>query len=122
VVGIIHNNVKASYAGALCTGKDAKNLFQPTNAAIPKISLSLEGGRLEKYRGKKLLVGIDGWNQNEVHPHGHVVDVVGDLNDIKTETKVVLHEFDIPTYPFSKEIYNSLPDPSYPIVNTDGRR
>ena len=152
IIGIIHSNLKASYAGALCVDVDVdvgeddddddgddddkkktsktnsknfrtapkKVFFQPANSSIPKISLLLRDPEI--YRGKKILVSIDGWSAYGNHPSGHVVHVIGDLNDVETETKVVLHEFDIPTYPFSKDILSELPSADYPIVNSEKRK
>lgn len=53
---------------------------------------------------KRIIVKVDGWDEHFPLPYGHVVKILGDQEDSKTESAVILHEFNVDTRPFSKKV------------------
>ncbi|ORY24609.1 RNB-domain-containing protein [Neocallimastix californiae] len=115
VVGIIKKNWR-QYCGSI-----DKNTVQKTtnhNATqnilvvsmdrrIPKIRIRTR--QAQALMGKRIVVAIDSWGRNSLHPFGHFVRDLGDIGDRNTETEVLLLEHDVPYMPFSQQVLNDLP-------------
>ena len=82
-------------------------IFVPHDVRMEKIII--KSNRPEYLDGKRIIVKVDGWETTLPFPYGHVVKVIGDNNDAKTESDVILHEFNIDSRPFSKKVLNWLP-------------
>lgn len=82
-------------------------VFVPFDVRMEKIII--KSNRADFFDDKRIIVKIDGWSETLPFPYGHVVRVVGEKNDSKTESAVILHEFNIDTRPFSKKVLACLP-------------
>lgn len=132
VVGVVQgganpkNQVYKAYAGSTITYKDLlekdkkllshidvtnfeKNyrIFIPFDVRMEKIIIKSQ--RPEYLEDKRIIVKVDGWDASLPFPYGHIVKIIGEKNDSKTESAVILHEFNIDTKPFSKKVINCLP-------------
>ena len=80
---------------------------KPVDIRYPNILIRLN--HPEKLLKKRIVVSIDIWNQNDKYPIGHFVDVLGDSDDIVTESKVILFEHNVETRAFSQQVLACLP-------------
>lgn len=69
----------------------------------------IKSSRPEYLDQKRIIVKVDGWDATLPFPYGHVVKIIGDKNDSRTESALILHEFNIDTKPFSKKVLSCLP-------------
>jgi len=69
----------------------------------------IKSSRPEFLDDKRIVVKVDGWDAHLPYPYGHIVKIIGEMNDSKTESAVILHEFNIDTRPFSKKVLDCLP-------------
>ena len=123
VVGIIRRNWRL-YAGSIDTeGKTDKFvdsdggtsvLFLPIDAKIPPVRLVTR--RRDELVGNRLLVAIDSWPNDSIHPHGHYSRILGKSGDKDVETQILLHEFDVPHEAFTKEVMGCLPPADWSIT------
>ena len=111
VVGIINRNWR-QYCGSVdeasLHSKSEYVLVIPVDSKLPKIRIRTR--QLDSIKDQRIVVGIDSWDQFSNYPNGHLVKVIGPIGDKDTETKVLLHEFDIPTRAFSKKVMECLPE------------
>jgi exosome complex exonuclease DIS3/RRP44 len=132
IVGVVQgganskNQVYKTYAGSTITyndllAKDKQSLahidvanfeknyriFIPFDVRMEKIIIKSQ--RPEYLADKRIIVKVDGWDASLPFPYGHIVKIIGEKNDSKTESAVILHEFNIDTKPFSKKVINCLP-------------
>jgi exosome complex exonuclease DIS3/RRP44 len=82
-------------------------LFVPVNRRIPRVLISTR--RVEELSKSRLLVAIDHWPADSLHPQGHYVRVLGPAGSKEVETAVLLHEFDVPHEAFTPEVMACLP-------------
>jgi exosome complex exonuclease DIS3/RRP44 len=82
-------------------------LFVPVNRRIPRVLISTR--RVEELAKSRLLVAIDHWPADSLHPQGHYVRVLGPAGSKEVETAVLLHEFDVPHEAFTPEVMACLP-------------
>ncbi len=54
-------------------------------------------------KGLKVAVLVDAWERNDVNPHGHIVDVLGEAGENETEIHAILAEYGLP-YRFDEEV------------------
>jgi exosome complex exonuclease DIS3/RRP44 len=99
--------VTSTYGLVENSGSSDSVLFAPVNKRIPRILISTR--RLKELSCCRLLVCIDTWSADSAHPQGHLVEVLGPAGDKTVETKVLLHEFDVPYEAFSDEVMACLP-------------
>lgn len=99
---------ESSYKG----GESA--LFVPIDRNVPKIRV--RSRRVTQMIGKRVLVIMDKWDRNSVHPSGHVIREIGSSEDKETETEVILIENGIPTRKFSHAAMACLPDASWKVT------
>ena len=73
--------------------------------------------------GMKVSCLVDGWERGEANPHGHLVDVLGEIGDNDTEMHAILSEYGLP-YRFAAEVENAADKISDKITAKDleGRR
>ena len=79
----------------------------PVDRKAPRIRLFTR--RAVELVGKRLLVRVDGWRRESRNPDGRVVQVLGAIGDIETETKALLIDHGIIDQPFSVGAVNELP-------------
>jgi len=82
-------------------------VFVPFDIRMEKIIIKSQ--RPDYLDDKRIIVKVDGWDATLPFPYGHVVRIIGEKNDSKTESAVILHEFNIDTRPFSKKVLSCLP-------------
>lgn len=99
---------ESSYKG----GESA--LFVPIDRSIPKIRI--RSRRIAQLIGKRVLVILDKWDRNSVHPSGHIIREIGSSEDKETETEVILIENGITTRKFSDSAMACLPDASWKVT------
>lgn len=99
---------ESSYKG----GESA--LFVPIDRNIPKIRV--RSRRVKEFIGKRVLLIIDKWDRNSVHPSGHIIREIGSSGDKEAETEVILIENGIPTRKFSDAAMACLPDETWRVT------
>jgi exosome complex exonuclease DIS3/RRP44 len=81
--------------------------FWSIDRRIPKIRIRTR--QAKHLLGKRIMVAIDAWPKDSRHPAGHFVQILGEVGDRETETKVLLLEHDVPFAPFSPKVLSYLP-------------
>lgn len=89
-------------------------LFVPIDRSIPKIRV--RSRRVMQLIGKRVLVILDKWDRNSLHPSGHIIRELGSSDNVETETEVILIENGITTRKFSEAAMASLPDTSWKVT------
>lgn len=81
---------------------------------------TVDGKRSElKARGgMKVAAIVDSWKRGEANPHGHIVDVLGEMGQNDTEMHAILAEYGLP-YRFEPEVENAADDISDKITDKD---
>ena len=92
-------------------------LFLPAQRQIPKIRI--ETRQVERLTGKRLVVACDGWARKSRYPHGHLIKVLGNVGDKKTENEVLLLEHDVKHDPFTPKVLMCLPDKNWGLTEKD---
>lgn len=88
-------------------------LFVPIDRSIPKIRV--RSRRVAQLIGKRVVVIVDSWDRNSIHPTGHIVREIGSSEDKETETEVILIENGITTRKFSDAAMECLPNGSWKV-------
>lgn len=88
-------------------------LFVPIDRNVQKIRV--RSRRIPQLIGKRVLVIMDKWDRNAVHPSGHIVREIGSSDDKETQTEVILIENGISARKFSEAAMACLPDPSWTV-------
>ena len=68
---------------------------------------------------KRIVVVIDSWEADSLHPQGHYVRSLGIIGDRDTETEVLLLENDINTTPFSPAVHACVPPLPWSVSEAD---
>lgn len=89
-------------------------LFVPIDRSVPKIRV--RSRRVKEFIGKRVLLIVDKWDRNSVHPSGHIVREIGSSGDKEAETEVILIENGIPTRKFSEAAMACLPDETWKVT------
>lgn len=130
VVGILQRNWR-EYCGSLMPIDEAvdicgshssvQRLFVPVDARIPFIYIDTRKSReLDK---KRIVVAIDSWSRFSLKPSGHLIQVLGDVEDLETESAVILKEHDVISRDFPLNAYRELPpDDWVPSADEISRR
>ncbi len=98
VVRVINRN-KTSFVGVLQTDSRFAFLIPdnkkvPFDIFIPKQELNSD------YSGKKLLVEVYDWSENNKNPVGKIISVIGDANNHNTEIHSILYDYELsPVFP-----------------------
>ncbi|GFE55866.1 RNB family domain-containing protein [Babesia ovis] len=130
VVGIIKRNWR-EYCGTLMSVDQAIDLvghhhsvqrvFVPVDTRIPFIFIDTrKSGELDK---KRIVVVIDTWDRFSRKPSGHWVEIMGDVEDMETESAVILREHEVITREFPDRAYMELPPANWkPSVDEVNKR
>ena len=118
IVGIIKRAWR-NYCGVIeaPSSGSSRVLFLPAQRQIPKIRI--ETRQVERLTGKRLVVACDGWARKSRYPYGHLVKVLGNVGDKKTENEVLLLEHDVKHDPFTPKVLMCLPDKNWMIQDSD---
>ncbi|GIX63972.1 exosome complex exonuclease RRP44 [Babesia caballi] len=116
VVGIVKRNWR-EYCGSLMPIDDAvditgshlavQRVFVPVDARIPFIFIDTR--KSSELEGKRIVVAIDSWDRFSRKPCGHWVEIIGDVEDMETESAVILREHEVITRDFPARAYEELP-------------
>ncbi len=121
VIGIIKRNWR-QYAGSIdmegkfdyavvrdniASNDSISCLFHPIDKRIPPIRIVT--CQRSVLLNQRLLVAIDDWPEDSLLPHGHYVTILGDIGEKNIETTILLHEFNVTTTEFSKDVMACLP-------------
>lgn len=90
-------------------------LFVPIDRSVPKIRV--RSRRVKEFIGKRVLLIVDKWDRNSVHPAGHIVREIGSSGDKEAETEVILIENGIPTRKFSDAAMACLPNETWKVTD-----
>ncbi len=93
VLSVLKRN-KTSFVGVL--QKDSKFAFLiPDNKKVP-FDIFIPNKELKKNcSGKKLLVEVVDWSENQKNPVGKIVSVIGDINNHNVEIHSILYDYDL---------------------------
>ena len=58
---------------------------------------------------KRIIVRITKWSIKSPFPFGQFVKIIGEEGKIRTETDMILHEFNVDTRPFAQKVLACLP-------------
>lgn len=119
IVGIISRD-KREYGGMIKEYFEDKSanikklrFFKAFNNKIPFIIIKTKIA--EDLYNKRVIVIIDSWDIYSKYPLGRCMRVIGNCDDIETETKLIYHEFDISNKEFSEAVYRCLPPNNWVI-------
>lgn len=117
VVGILRRSWRSrGYCGSLAPPKagqvlsDAKSntvLFYPVERKYPAIKVQTR--QAATLSDKRIVVSIDSWEADSLHPTGHYVKTLGVIGDKEVETEVLIIENDINTSPFTPAVHACVP-------------
>ncbi len=128
VIGIIKRNwrqyagsidIDGKYDYAVVSDSTTNNesiscLFYPIDKRIPPIRIVT--CQKSVLLNQRLLVAIDNWPDDSLFPHGHYVTILGNIGDKSIETTILLHEYNVTTTEFSKDVMACLPSSSWSIT------
>ncbi|KII64447.1 Exosome complex exonuclease RRP44 [Thelohanellus kitauei] len=108
IVGVVRRNWK-QYCGVLLreTSLDDYYLFRPIDRRVPLILF--ESKRKGLIENKRICISVDNWAANHRYPRGHLVRILGDVNDLNTESESILFERRVPFSKFSQSVLDCLP-------------
>ncbi|OZJ01556.1 hypothetical protein BZG36_05343 [Bifiguratus adelaidae] len=115
VVGIIRKSwrpycgyvEKKTVRGASDSTTPQNVFFRAVDRRIPKIKFRTR--QAHSLVGKRIIVAIDEWSKDSIHPIGHFVKILGEAGDASTETEILLLEHDVPYQEFTKQVLKDLP-------------
>lgn len=89
-------------------GNKSKLLSIPYDARIPKIRVgtSMNYSNLQNQR---ILVRLDNWPSSSMYPNGHLLQIIGPVNDLETEIQCILFENELLVRPFTDAQLNEVP-------------
>lgn len=115
VVAIAQRNWRP-YCGTISessyTGGE-RALFVPMDRNVPKVRV--RSRRVTQLFRKRVLLVIDKWDRNSIHPTGHIIREIGPSEDKEAETEVILIENGITTRKFSEAAMRCLPDETWKV-------
>lgn len=94
----ITRNPLAQRNGALCVPMDSK-----------MVKVKLLTRRASDLVGKRFVVRLDRWRENQRYPNGHLIRVLGDVGDVDGEMAALLARYEIPVEPFGSRALADLP-------------
>ncbi|CRH00766.1 exosome complex exonuclease RRP44, putative [Plasmodium relictum] len=119
VVGIISRGRK-EYGGIVKEYSKDKNIhikklrfFKAFNNKIPFIIIKTS--LTEELRNKRVIAVIDKWDIYSKYPIGRCLSVLGNCDDIETETQLIYNEYNISNKEFSESAYKCLPPSQWQI-------
>jgi exoribonuclease R len=82
-------------------------LVPPLDMRLPKIRIRTR--QLSKLEGHRIIVAFDNWPVDSMYPNGHLVRIIGEANDWKTEVESILIRHSIFPRPFSAQAMACVP-------------
>lgn len=117
IVSVLKRKRKVLCGSIARTGKTLGNkelsIFSPINPRIPDIKIYNTSP--DRLINKRISVVIDEWREDSELPVGHLIDILGDVEDIHTESKVILMEHDVIIKPFTEAALACLPPDNWTI-------
>lgn len=115
VVDIAKRNLRARWdtiSQSVYNGGD-NSLSVPVKRNVAKIRI--RSRRIKQLIGKRVLVIMDKWDRNAVHPSGHILRERDYSADTETETDVIVTENAEITRSFSDAAMECLPEASWKV-------
>ena len=97
--------------------KESFIIVNPLDMRLPKIRLRTR--QWSKLQGYRIVVAFDNWPQDSIFPNGHIVRVIGESNDSKTEVESLLIRHSIFPRPFSASALACVPVVDPPPCGTE---
>lgn len=82
-------------------------VFIPMDGRLPNILIQTRQSK--QLENKRIVVVLDSWGRHSHSPRGHWTQILGDVGDRATESKVILHEHGVITREFGEAILRCLP-------------
>ncbi|CAL1262791.1 unnamed protein product [Larinioides sclopetarius] len=90
------------------TSKNKERILAvPYDYRIPKIRIATK--QADDIRNKRIVVRIDNWEKESQYPNGHLVQSLGEIDDLETEVQSLLIEHDVFFREFAQNLLNELP-------------
>ncbi|GAA5922957.1 hypothetical protein JCM1841_004485 [Sporobolomyces salmonicolor] len=95
--------------------------FRPTDKRVPLIAIPTEQApsdfieRPEKYADRLFVACIKRWPISSLHPFGQLVEELGPIGDIETETSALLKDCNFSAEDFSESVVKCLPPTPWSI-------
>jgi len=95
--------------------------FRPTDKRVPLIAIPTEQApadfieRAEKYSDRLFVACIKRWPISSLHPFGQLVEELGPIGDIETETSALLKDCNFTAEDFSESVAKCLPPTPWSI-------
>ncbi|GAA6019805.1 hypothetical protein JCM11491_000276 [Sporobolomyces phaffii] len=95
--------------------------FRPTDKRVPLIAIPTEQApsdfieRAEKYSDRLFVACIKRWPISSLHPFGQLVEELGPIGDIETETSALLKDCNFTAEDFSESVNKCLPPTPWSI-------
>ena len=74
-------------------------VYVPYNNQMPQVLVKSKAPAA--LANKRLIIRIKSWPRSSPFPFGQFVKIIGEEGKIRTETDMILHEFNVDTRPFS---------------------
>ena len=102
----------SSIAGSVSIPSDSLErenfiLVPPLDLRLPKIRIRTR--QWSKLEGHRIIVAFDNWPVDSMYPNGHLVRIIGEANDWKTEVESILIRHSIFPRPFSAAAMACVP-------------
>eukprot|EP00897_Mesotaenium_endlicherianum_P004923 jgi/Mesen1/4459/ME000227S03481 len=99
IVACLQLDEQPAGGDATSSARQRAELCVPMDRRIPKVRVVTR--QVERLRGQRFVVRMDGWERTSMYPHGHLVRVVGPIGDAAAESAAVLVHRGILEAPFS---------------------
>jgi exoribonuclease R len=97
--------------------KESFIIVNPLDMRLPKMRLRTR--QWSKLQGYRIVVAFDNWPQDSIFPNCHLVRVIGESNDSKTEVESILIRHSIFPRPFSASALACVPVVFEPPAGTE---
>jgi len=74
-----------SGGAAAAANREACLLLPPVDPRVPLVRVRTR--QWARLAGQRVVVAVDGWPADSAYPNGHIVRVVGDAGDWRTEVR-----------------------------------
>lgn len=106
--------------GSFCSSGRTQCIFMPIDNRIPNIEIYVKDPAA--LANKRIRVVIDAWVEWASLPSGHLVEVLGDCEDVITESNVILLEHDVKIKPFTTSALACLPPDDWTISDVEAAK
>ncbi|KAF5836943.1 hypothetical protein DUNSADRAFT_5220 [Dunaliella salina] len=94
-------------AGGPATSRQEAVLVVPYDRRLPFVRVRTRTA--DRLLGQRFVVRVDGWDRTSRYPDGHMVRIIGPINDMRAESEAVLEHTGITWQPFCSGALAELP-------------